>query len=99
MDLSRAWQLEFSPPDPERFPALELGREVARSGGTSGAVLNAANESVVAEFLGGRLRFNEIVPACRAVLEHHDFESQPSLERLVELDRWAREEITKWNCR
>jgi 1-deoxy-D-xylulose-5-phosphate reductoisomerase len=99
MDLSRAWQLEFSPPDPERFPALELGREVARSGGTSGAVLNAANESVVAEFLGGRLRFNEIVPACRAVLEHHDFESHPSLERLVELDRWAREEITKWNCR
>ncbi len=52
----------------ERFPALELGREVARAGGTSGAVLNAANEAAVAGFLAGELPFTEIVPACRAVL-------------------------------
>ena len=54
--------LDFEPPDLERFPALALGLEVARAGGTAGAVLNAANEAAVAEFLDGELHFTEIVP-------------------------------------
>ena len=95
-DWSRASQLEFSPPDLERFPALELGMEVARAGGTAGSVLNAANEVAVAQFLAGELRFNEIVPLCRGILEHHTFEARPSLERLLELDRWARNEAQRW---
>lgn len=40
LDLSTAFNLEFFPPDYDRFPALKLGFEVARRGGTSGAVLN-----------------------------------------------------------
>ncbi len=95
--LSR-WHLDFEPPDPERFPALELGHECARTGGSSGAVLNAANEAAVESFLGGELHFTEIVPACCSVLESHNFESDPSLERLMELDRWARQEISRWVC-
>ncbi|MEE2989617.1 MAG: 1-deoxy-D-xylulose-5-phosphate reductoisomerase [Planctomycetota bacterium] len=99
LDWSSSFQLDFSPPDPDRFPALELGRQVARQGGTAGAVLNAANESAVAEFLEGRLEFIHIVPACRAVLEQHDFDPHPSLDRLVQLDHWAREETKKWISR
>jgi 1-deoxy-D-xylulose-5-phosphate reductoisomerase len=98
MDWSQSWRLEFEPPDYERFPALSLGLEVARAGGTTGAVLNAANETAVAGFLAGELEFTEIVPACRDVLEHHDFEPNPSLERLLELDQWARQEVTRWVC-
>ena len=67
-------------------------------GGTAGAVLNAANEAAVASFLAGELAFTEIVPACRGVLEQHHFESQPTLERLFELDCWAREEVGRWVC-
>jgi 1-deoxy-D-xylulose-5-phosphate reductoisomerase len=99
LDLSAPLQFDFSPPDLDRFPALELGREVARMGGTAGAVLNAANESAVAEFLERRLEFTNIVLACRAVLEQHDFDPDPTLERLIELDHWARQEIKTWNCR
>ena len=98
VDWTRAWKLEFEPPDMERFPALELGFACARSGGTSGAVLNAANEAAVQMFLEGELHFTEIVPACRSVLEMHHFEPNPTLERLVKLDRWARQEITQWVC-
>lgn len=98
LDLSQSLQLDFEPPDHDRFPALNLGLEVAREGGTAGAVLNAANEAAVASFLAGDLAFNEIVPACRGVLEQHHFESQPTLERLFELDRWAREEVGRWVC-
>lgn len=98
MDWSRNWQLEFEPPDFERFPALELGLEAARNGGTTGAVLNAANESAVAGFLAGELKFMEIVPLCRSVLENHHFDPQPTLDRLIELDRWARQEASRWVC-
>ncbi len=98
LDLERSWNLQFEPPDLERFPALELGLEAARTGGTTGAVLNAANEAAVAGFLAGELRFCEIVPACRRVVEEHCFEANPSLERLLQLDRWARQEVSRWVC-
>ncbi len=95
---SEAYCLEFYPPDPQRHAALELGLEVARTGGTAGAVLNGANEAAVAAFLAGEIGFTDIVPACRAVLEHHPFDPNPSLETLVRLDRWAREEVSRWAC-
>jgi 1-deoxy-D-xylulose-5-phosphate reductoisomerase len=98
VDWREGLRLEFEPPDTQRFPAIELGHEVARMGGTAGAVLNAANEAAVAGFLEGQLRFTEIVPTCRAILEHHDYDPNPTLEQLLKLDAWAREEATKWAC-
>ncbi|HEY4232310.1 MAG TPA: 1-deoxy-D-xylulose-5-phosphate reductoisomerase [Lacipirellulaceae bacterium] len=98
LDWESTWRLDFEPPDPERFPALDLGHICARKGGTSGAVLNAANEAAVESFLEGELHFTEIVPACRSVLESHHFESHPTLDRLIELDRWARQEVSRWVC-
>jgi len=98
LDWSQRWQLDFEPADKDRCPALELGYACARSGGTSGAVLNAANEAAVEAFLEGELHFTEIIPACRSVLESHRFEPDPTLEQLEELDRWARQEVTRWVC-
>jgi 1-deoxy-D-xylulose-5-phosphate reductoisomerase len=98
LDLTQSLQLDFEPPDEDRFPALQLGREVAAAGGTAGAVLNAANEAAVASFLAGEMPLMEIVPACRAVLESHPFDPAPSLDELLRLDRWAREEISRWIC-
>jgi 1-deoxy-D-xylulose-5-phosphate reductoisomerase len=98
LDWSQAWQLEFEPPDLERFPAIELGMEAARLGGTTGAVLNAANEAAVARFLARELKFTQIVPVCRSVLEHHHFDPRPSLDQLIQLDSWARQEVGRWTC-
>jgi len=98
LDWRKRWRLDFEPADVERYPALALGYECARAGGTTGAVLNAANEAAVAAFLAGELHFTEIVPACRSVLEGHHFESDPTLQRLEELDRWARQEVIRWVC-
>jgi 1-deoxy-D-xylulose-5-phosphate reductoisomerase len=96
MELSR---FTFEQPDRETFPALELGWEVARRGGTCGAVLNAANEAAVGEFLAGKLRFLDIPRACRAILDHHPFSPQPTLQELHGLDRWARQEVIRWNTK
>jgi 1-deoxy-D-xylulose-5-phosphate reductoisomerase len=94
------WQalsaLHFEQVDRATFAALDLGFEVARRGGTCGAVLNAANEAAVDRFLNGELAFLDIARACRAVLEAHDFEPRPTLARLLALDRWARQEVGRW---
>lgn len=94
-DWTRSCRLEFEPADPERYPALGLGLECARRGGTTGAVVNAANEAAVASFLAGKLAFHQIVPLCRRVLEHHHFDPSPTLDHLFELDAWARQEVTR----
>jgi 1-deoxy-D-xylulose-5-phosphate reductoisomerase len=98
LDLSVAQRLDFEPPDRERFPALDLGYEVARRGGSCGAVLNAANEAAVQRFLDGSLAFPEIVRASRAVLEYHDYDPSPTLPQLLELDQWARKEMERWTA-
>ncbi len=98
LNWRQGWRLDFEPADPERCPALSLGYDCARRGGTSGAVLNAANEAAVEAFLQGELHFTEIVPACRSVLDAHHFDAEPTLERLEDLDRWARQEVTRWVC-
>lgn len=94
-DWTRSCRLEFEPADAERYPALGLGMEAARRGGTTGAVLNAANEAAVAGFLKGRLKFNQIVPLVKSVLDHHHFDPSPSLDRLSQLDGWARQEVVR----
>ncbi|MCX7419390.1 MAG: 1-deoxy-D-xylulose-5-phosphate reductoisomerase [Planctomycetia bacterium] len=96
LDWRRAFDWHFEPPDLDAFPALRLGFEVASRGGTCGAVLNAANESAVERFLAGSLGFCDIPRACRAVLDQHDFDPTPSLDDLLRLDRWARQEVSRW---
>lgn len=95
LDRDRGWDLSLQPVDRDRFPAIRLGFDVAAAGGTAGAVVNAANEEAVGLFLNGQIRFTEIVPACRRALEHHTHEPDPPLERLLELDRWARSEVRR----
>lgn len=96
LDLASAGDLQFGPSDPDRFPALRLGGEVARRGGTAGAVLNAANEVAVGRFLRGEIGFNDIVRVCRALLDAHTFDPSPTLEQLLVADRWARDEAERW---
>ncbi len=93
MDWNRTMDLRFEPPDFERFEALRLGLEVAKAGGTAGAVLNGANEAAVAAFLEGRLGFNEIVPTCQRILQNHNFDPQPDLDQVIRMDQWARQEV------
>lgn len=96
LDWSTLAELRFEPVDRATFPSLDLGFEVARLGGTAGAVLNAANEAAVARFLGGELKFLDIARCCRAVLDSHDFDSSPTLAGLLAADRRARQEVSRW---
>jgi 1-deoxy-D-xylulose-5-phosphate reductoisomerase len=95
LNLTALGGLEFHEPDTEACPALELGFRVARQGGTSGAVLSAANEVAVAAFLAGEIAFTEIVALVERVLGLHDCKESPDLAAVLAADEWAREECRR----
>ena len=87
--------LTFEAPDRARFPALDLGFEAARRGGTAGAALNAADEVAVQRFLEEELPFLDIPTVCAAALHGHPWLSGPTLDDLNRVDAWAREEAVR----
>jgi 1-deoxy-D-xylulose-5-phosphate reductoisomerase len=90
LDLPRAGTLEFAQPDLSKFVCLGLAYRALRSGGTAPAVLNGANEIVVAAFLAGEIAFLDIANILMAVLEEHHPVAATDLETLLAADRWAR---------
>lgn len=95
LDLVRTGRLTFEAPDLERFPALRLGYDVARRGGTCGAVLNAANEACVELFRAGAIGFRDIARLVERALDEHEFHSSPTMDDLMKADRWARQEVNR----
>ena len=57
------------------FPALRLGYEAGRAGGSAPAVLNAADEIAVHAFLAGRIGFASIAEVVERTL--HDVAVRP----------------------
>ena len=92
VDFGQVGSLTLEEPGPEEMPALDLGYEVCRTGGTSGAVLNAANEVAVEAFLQEKIGFTRIVPLVREVMNNHELTHHPDVEQLEAADTWAREE-------
>jgi len=92
LDLTTLSQLSFEKPDTERFPCLAIAQKVAGEDNTSACVMNAANEIVVAAFLAERIAFKDIPRLIEGVLEKHKPVSNPSLDDILEADRWARQE-------
>lgn len=88
-----ARSLTFEPPDFERFPALRLGFDAARAGGSAGAVLNAANEVAVERFRAGALAFSQVSRVTEAVYRRHRPLAGPTLDELLACDAWARSEV------
>jgi len=95
LDFGAIRQLSFHPPDVQRFPALRLGYDVARRGGTCGAVLNGANEAAVELFRTGAIGFRDIARLTERALAEHDFNPTPTLKELLAADRGARLEVNK----
>jgi len=93
LQLDELGQLTFEKPDLQKFRALSLGFEVARTGGTAAAVFNAANEAAVEQFLAGRIKFTSIVELIKHCLNIHNVRTNVSLEELLQADAWARKEV------
>jgi len=91
LDLSQCGALTFFPPDPERFPCLQLAYRSIEIGETMPAILNAANEVAVNAFLEGLLKFTEIPLLLQRVMEEHEVKRVQTIEDILRADHWARE--------
>ncbi|MGE5544726.1 MAG: 1-deoxy-D-xylulose-5-phosphate reductoisomerase [Bacillota bacterium] len=96
LDLLQLGELSFSPPDLQKFPALELAMMAGRQGGTMPAVMNAANEVAVKGFLEGKLGFIEIVSTVEKVMGQHTIIANPTLNEIMASDSWAREACKRY---
>ncbi len=92
LNFSVASQMNFSPPDTQRYPGLPLAWQALRSVGGTTAVLNAANEEAVDAFLNHGLRFDQIHAVNADTLAKVSVSTQDSasIEDLLALDNRAR---------
>ena len=90
VDFASLALLTFQNPDMERFPCLSLAFRAMREGGTTPAVLNAANETAVQLFLEGRIGFTAIPALIAHAMDMLPSTGMLTLESIDRADRDAR---------
>lgn len=90
LDFSQVRELTFEDPDLIAFPCLQLAYDALEIGGTMACVLNAANEIAVARFLNQEIDFLDIPRINRLVMEKHQVITNPGLDDVLAVDKWAR---------
>jgi 1-deoxy-D-xylulose-5-phosphate reductoisomerase len=91
LDLTSVGTLTFQEPDTGRFPCLRLAYESLKAGQTYPAILNAANEIVVAAFLDNRIGFTDIADLVEKTMNAHNAYHPATLDEYLQADRWARQ--------
>lgn len=87
----RVRQLDFEPPDWQKFPLLGLAYRALEMGGTAGCVLNAADEVAVEAFLDFKIPFSAIPRVVEGVLAQTRIEQPVSVDDVLAADLQARE--------
>ena len=90
LDLLTCGSLTFSAPDEEAFRCLGIAKRCAEVGGTACAIMNAANEEAVLQFLHREIGFNDIHRRVETALDRVEVKYHPSLADILEADRLAR---------
>jgi 1-deoxy-D-xylulose-5-phosphate reductoisomerase len=95
LDFAALAHMTFFAPDMEKFRCLALAFEALRCGGTAPAVMNAANEVAVQEFLEGHIAFSAIPEMIDAALAAHQPTPHPELADILRADHEARSFVLK----
>ena len=95
LDMFSVARLDFTPPDLQRFPCLRLAVEAMEAGGTSCAILNAANEVAVEAFLDRRIPFTAIAQIIEQTLADTPSHAPDDLDVILADDAAARANARK----
>lgn len=95
LDFQKYRQLTFEEPDRNTFPCLDLAYHALDIGGTMTAVLNAANEELVFQYLDNKIKFYDIPSRIEKAMEKHSVIKKPNLNDIIEADKSTREYINK----
>ena len=90
INLDTLRTLTFRKPDYNKFPALKLAKESIKEGGTSFAILNAANEECVEAFLKGKIAYLDIYKLIAKVLDKSDIKDVKCLDDIFQADKESR---------
>ncbi len=95
VDFTEMNKLTFEKPDTGVFRCLDYAYRAAGIGGTMPAVMNAANEVAVDLFLKEKIAFTEIMDLIEYVMENHSMHTNPSINDIIDMDEWARNETMR----
>ena len=90
LDWTTLSSMEFEQVDLNRFPAMELAYEVIEQGGTSGAILNGANEAAVEAFLAEKIPFGRIAELVGGAMASLPIQPVRKLSDILDADRASR---------
>jgi 1-deoxy-D-xylulose-5-phosphate reductoisomerase len=79
--------LQFSKPDINRYPVLELVNELINAGGNRVPIMSIANDYIVQQFLDEEIAFNEMFPLIKKTVKNFSSDNLPTLEDLIKLDK------------
>ena len=95
LDFSKISGILTEQPDRETFRGLNLAYNAIETGGSMPTVLNAANECAVAMFLNGDIKFLQIYDIIEACMKAHTVIGNPTLEEILDTERWVYDYINK----
>ena len=90
-DLKKLPGVHFREFNPNRYPLVELAKECLKLGPSKLIALNGANEVAVNRFLNCEIGYLDIVKIVKKVVELAPIEKNPDLNRVLEIDKRARE--------
>ena len=95
LNLDMLGNLTFHSLQYDKFPCFSLGLSIGKLGGTFPTVLTSVDEVAVNAFLDQKIRFTEIKNMINTVIEKHNTISNPTVEDILHIDQWARDEANK----
>lgn len=91
LDLFKISALTFERPDYDTFKCLKYALDAMKIGGTAPTVMNAANETAVSEFLGGKIGFSDIAEIIKRTMDAHTVIENIDIDTVLAADKWARQ--------
>jgi len=91
IDFTKYSTLTFGKPDTDTFHALALAYKVGREGGILPCIFNGADEVAVDMFLKGKIGYLDIADALEYAVDNTKNIENPTVEQILEADRYARE--------
>ena len=96
LDFSEVRGLSFHSPNLAKFPCLGLAMQVAKQKGLAQAVLCVSDEECVFAYLEGKIKITDIARIIAKVLSKLKNEENPTLEKILQADNWARDEVKRY---
>ena len=90
LDLAKIETLNFSAPDFERYPCLQIAMQAAKSGEGACIALSAADEVLVDGFLNGSVKYNDIPHTLEKVYAKFHKIKEVGIEDIIGIDAEAR---------